>query len=165
MEAHGFPVEDDVTKPMNNNVFSFPIHAPKNSVMRDDMDAIEQLELWKIYATHWCEHKPSITVYVHDDEWLEVGAWVYKHFDYMSGVSFLPHTNHSYRQAPYQEIDKETYDRLVKELPKNVDWKKLSDIEHEDNTDGAQTLACAAGACEIVDLTSDTVNTLNIPGE
>ena len=165
MEAHSFPVEDDVTKPMNNNVFSFPIHAPKNSVMRDDMTAIEQLELWKIYATHWCEHKPSITVYVHDDEWLEVGAWVYKHFDHMSGVSFLPHTNHSYRQAPYQEIDKETYDRLVKELPKNVDWKKLSDIEHEDNTVGAQTLACAAGACEIVDLTSDTVNILNIPGE
>jgi ribonucleoside-diphosphate reductase alpha chain len=163
MQAHSFPVEDDVTKPAHNNVFSFPVHAPKNSVMRDDMNAIEQLELWKIYATHWCEHKPSITVYVHEDEWLEVGAWVYKNFDYMSGVSFLPHTNHSYRQAPYQEIDKATYDRLVKELPKNVDWSQLSDIEHEDNTVGAQTLACAAGACEIVDLTSDTVNTLDIP--
>jgi len=163
MEAHSFPVEDDVTKPTHNNVFSFPVHAPKNSVMRDDMNAIEQLELWKIYATHWCEHKPSITVYVHENEWLEVGAWVYKNFEYMSGVSFLPHTNHSYRQAPYQEIDKKTYDRLVKEFPKNVDWTMLSEIEHEDNTAGAQTLACATGACEIVDLTSDTVNTLDIP--
>ena len=162
MEAYSFPVEDDVTKPQHNNVFSFPIHAPKNSVMRDDMTAIEQLELWKVYATHWCEHKPSITVYVHDDEWLEVGAWVYKHFDYMSGVSFLPHTNHSYRQAPYQEIDKETYDKLVKKLPKNVDWGKLSEIEHEDNTVGTQTLSCSAGECEIVDLISDTVNTLDM---
>lgn len=162
MEACSFPVEDDVTKPQHNNVFSFPIHAPKNSVMRNDMSAIEQLELWKIYATHWCEHKPSITVYVNENEWLEVGAWVYKHFDYMSGVSFLPHTNHSYRQAPYQEIDKATYDQLVKQLPKNVDWKMLSEIEHEDNTVGVQTLACASGACEIVDLTSDTINTLDM---
>lgn len=162
MEACSFPVEDDVTKPQHNNVFSFPIHAPKNSVMRNDMTAIEQLELWKIYATHWCEHKPSITVYVQENEWLEVGAWVYKNFDYMSGVSFLPHTNHSYRQAPYQEIDKITYDQLVKELPKNVDWKMLSEIEHEDNTVGPQTLSCAAGSCEVVDLTSDTVNTLDM---
>lgn len=163
MMAYSFPVEDDVTKPTHNNVFSFPVHAPKNSVMRDDMNAIEQLELWKIYATHWCEHKPSITVYVHEHEWLEVGAWVYKNFDYMSGVSFLPHTNHAYRQAPYQEIDKTTYDKLVKKLPKNVDWTLLSEYENEDNTIGAQALACSAGACEIVDLVSDTVNTLDMP--
>ena len=163
MNAYSFPVEDDVTKPAHNAVYSFPVHAPKNSVMRDDMNAIEQLELWKIYATHWCEHKPSITVYVRENEWMEVGAWVYKNFDYMSGVSFLPHTNHSYRQAPYQEIDKKTYNKLVKEMPKNVDWTLLSEYEHEDNTAGAQTLACSAGSCEIVDLTSDTVNTLDIP--
>ncbi len=156
MEAYSFPVEDDVTKPQHNSVFSFPIHAPKSSVMRNDMNAIEQLELWKVYATHWCEHKPSITVYVRDDEWLEVGAWVYKNFDVMSGVSFLPHTNHSYRQAPYQEIDKKTYDALVKQLPSNVDWTLLSEYEHEDNTAGAQSMACTAGACEIVDLTTDT---------
>ena len=156
MEAATFPVEDDVTKPQHNSVFSFPIHAPKNSVMRNDMNAIEQLELWKTYATHWCEHKPSITVYVRDDEWLEVGAWTYKNFDFMSGVSFLPHTNHSYRQAPYQEIDKKTYEKLVKQMPKNVDWKMLREYEQEDNTSGAQTLSCSAGSCEIVDLTSDT---------
>lgn len=162
MDAYSFPVEDDVTKPNHNAVYSFPVHSPKGSVMRDDMNAIEQLELWKIYATHWCEHKPSITVFVREREWLEVGAWVYKNFDYMSGVSFLPYTNHTYRQAPYQEIDKATYDRLVSEMPKNVDWSLLSEYEHEDNTVGAQTLACAAGSCEIVDLTTDTVNTHNI---
>ena len=156
MEAYSFPVEDDVTKPDHNSVFSFPIHAPKKSVGRNDMNAIEQLELWKIYATHWCEHKPSITVYVREDEWLEVGAWVYKHFDVMSGVSFLPHTNHSYRQPPYQEIDKKTYDTLVKQMPKNVDWSLLSEYESEDNTAGAQTLSCSAGSCEIVDLTAET---------
>jgi len=156
MEAYSFPVEDDVTKPDHNSVFSFPVHAPKKSVGRNDMSAIEQLELWKIYATHWCEHKPSITVYVREDEWLEVGAWVYKNFDVMSGVSFLPHTNHSYRQPPYQEIDKKTYDTLVKQMPKNVDWSLLSEYEHEDNTAGAQTMACSAGSCEIVDLTAET---------
>lgn len=156
MEAVGFIVEDDVTKPQHNAVFSFPVRAPKNSVMRNDMNAIEQLKLWRIYAKHWCEHKPSITVYVRENEWLEVGAWVYKHFDDMSGVSFLPHTNHSYRQAPYQEITKEDYNELIKQMPKNVDWSMLSEYEHEDNTVGAQTLSCSAGACEIVDLTSDT---------
>ena len=159
MNAYEFPVEDDVTKPNHNSVYSFPVRSPKGSVMRDDMTAIEQLELWKIYATHWCEHKPSITVFVREAEWLEVGAWVYKNFDYMSGVSFLPHTNHSYRQAPYQEIDKATYDKLVSKMPKNVDWSLLSEYEHEDNTAGAQTLACSSGSCEVVDLTSDTVNT------
>lgn len=163
MEAYGFPVEDDVTKPDHNDVFSFPVHAPKNSVMRNDMNAIEQLELWKIYATHWCEHKPSITVYVREDEWLEVGAWVYKNFDVMSGVSFLPHTNHSYRQAPYQEIDKKQYDELVKQMPHNVDWDMLKQYESEDNTSGSQELACSAGSCEIVDLTSSTANMVATP--
>ena len=156
MEASGFPIEDDITKPDHNSVFSFPIHSPRNSVMRNDMTATEQLELWKIYATHWCEHKPSITVYVRDDEWLEVGAWVYENFDVMSGVSFLPHTNHSYRQAPYQEIDKKKYNELVKQMPNDVDWSLLAEYEEEDNTQGSQTLTCVSGSCEIVDLTSDT---------
>lgn len=151
MAAKGFPVEDDVTKPDHNFVFSFPMAAP-NSVMRDDMTAIEQLELWKIYAANWCEHKPSITVYVRDNEWLEVGAWVYKNFEYMSGVSFLPHTNHTYRQAPYQEITKEQYEDLLAKMPKNVDWSDLTLFETEDNTAGSQTLSCTANACDIVDL-------------
>ncbi len=155
MADAGFPVEDDVTKPQHNFVFSFPTKAPHNSVMRDDMNAIEQLELWKVYAQHWCEHKPSITVYVRDHEWLEVGAWVYKYFDYMSGVSFLPHTNHTYRQAPYQEIDEAKYKELLAQLPKDVDWLKISEYETEDNTAGSQTLACTGSSCEVVDLITE----------
>lgn len=143
----GFPVEDDITKPNHNYVFSFPMKAPKESVMRDDMTAIEQLELWKIYQEHWCEHKPSITVYVREHEWLEVGAWVYEHFDSVSGVSFLPHTDHVYKQAPYQETDEEGYNRLLEQMPKNVDWTKLGEYEQEDNTKASQELACVAGVC------------------
>jgi ribonucleoside-triphosphate reductase len=156
MADAGFPVEDDVTKPEHNYVFGFPMKSPRGSVMRDAMGAIEQLELWKVYAEHWCEHKPSITVYVKDHEWLEVGAWVYKYFDYMSGVAFLPHTNHSYRQAPYQEITKEEYDKQLGKMPHKVDWLTLNQYEEGDNTSGSQTLACsAAGGCDIVDLTED----------
>ena len=149
----GFPVENDVTKPEHNYVFSFPTISPENSVMRDDMTAIEQLEIWKIYATHWCEHKPSITVYVRDNEWLEVGAWVYKNFAHMSGVSFLPHTNHTYRQAPYQEITEEKFYAAMRAMPDNVNWMDLVNYESEDNTSGSQTLACTGGICEVVDLT------------
>jgi ribonucleoside-diphosphate reductase alpha chain len=155
MADQGFPVEDDVTKPQHNYVFSFPTKGPKHSVHRDDMNAIEQLELWKIYAKYWCEHKPSITVYVRDHEWLDVGAWVYKNFEHMSGVSFLPHTNHTYRQAPYQEITKEQYDEMVAKMPKGVDWTAITNYESEDNTAGSQTLACTGGVCEIVDLISE----------
>jgi ribonucleoside-diphosphate reductase alpha chain len=145
----GFPVEDDVTKPDYNYVFSFPIEAPKSSVFRDDRTAIEQLELWKVYAEEWCEHKPSITVYVKEHEWMAVGAWVYENFDICSGVSFLPHSNHTYRQAPYQEIDRNTYKNLCKAMPSNVDWSGVAAYEQTDNTIGSQELACVGGACEL----------------
>ena len=120
--------------------------APEGSVMRNDRTAIEQLELWKIYAEHWCEHKPSITVYVKEEEWLDVGAWVYKHFDICSGVSFLPYDGGSYKQAPNQEIDKETYTTMKESFPE-IDWESF--VEEGDNTIGSQELACTGGACEI----------------
>lgn len=145
----GFPVEDDVTKPEHNYVFSFPMQAPEGSIMRDDLDALEQLELWKIYAEHWCEHKPSITVYVREDEWLKVGAWVYENFDIVSGVSFLPHTNHIYRQAPYQECTEEEYFKALDLMPKNIDWSNLFKYETENNTTVTHELACSNGVCEL----------------
>lgn len=148
--SQGFPYEDDITKPDSTYVFSFPMKAPKGSVMRDDRTAIEQLELWKIYQEAWCEHKPSITVYVKEYEWLDVEAWVYKHFDSISGVSFLPHSEHSYKQAPYQEISEETYKEIFKSMPKGVDFSKLSDIEKEDTTTGMKEYACSGGACEVL---------------
>jgi ribonucleoside-diphosphate reductase alpha chain len=149
MVAMGFPYEVDVT---NNStlVFSFPIRAPKTAVTRNELSAIEQLELWKIYQDNWCEHKPSITVYVEDKEWLEVGAWVYKNFDILSGVSFLPKSDHTYRQAPYQEVSKEIYEAFLKEMPTNVDWGILQQFETRDETIGMGELACSsAGGCEI----------------
>jgi len=145
----GFPVEDDVMNPNNTVVFSFPHKIDKGAVFRTDMTAIEQLELWLIYQKHWCEHKPSVTISVKDNEWMAVGAWVYEYFDYMSGVSFLPHTDHTYKQAPYQDIQKEEYEVLLGQMPKDVDWNKLSEYEKTDMTVGAQELACAAGFCEI----------------
>jgi ribonucleoside-diphosphate reductase alpha chain len=119
------------------------------------MDAIEQLELWKLYALNWCEHKPSVTITVRENEWLKVGAWVYDNFDICSGVSFLPHSDHTYAQAPYQDCDKAEYQAALAKMPKKIDWSKLSDYEKEDTTTGMQTLACASGACEIVDLTAN----------
>lgn len=148
MAGLGFPVEDDVTKPETTYVFSFPMQAPKSSVFRNDLTAIDQLETWKVYQKYWCEHKPSITVYVREEEWLEVGAWVYKNFNVLSGVSFLPHTEHSYRQAPYQECDKDTYDKAVLAMPTDVDFSLLK--EEEDSTTGLQELSCTAGSCEII---------------
>ena len=146
----GFPVEDDVTKPDHTYVFSFPVKAPENAVFRKDMSAIEQLELWLIYQKAWCEHKPSITVTVKEDEWPEVGGWVWNHFDQMSGVSFLPYSDHVYKQAPYQDCSKEEYEELLAKMPQNVDWTKLSEYEKIDTTVGSQELACsAAGGCEI----------------
>ena len=146
----GFPVEDDVTKPDHTYVFSFPIQSPKNAIYRKDMSAIEQLELWLAYQNHWCEHKPSITVTVKEDEWPEVGGWVWNHFDQMSGVSFLPYSDHVYKQAPYQDCSKEEYEELLAKMPQNVDWTKLSEYEKIDTTVGSQELACsAAGGCEI----------------
>ena len=150
MKDQGVPVEDAIGKEGTTAVFSFPMKAPEGSVFRDDMTAIEQLELWKVYAEHWTEHKPSITVYVRESEWMEVGAWVYKHFDLLSGVSFLPHTDHIYKQAPYQEITEEEYNTIVDKFPKQLEWDRLSEYETEDNTTVEHELACsAAGGCEI----------------
>mgnify|MGYP003624539839 FL=1 len=152
MNAQGVPNEPCVMKPDTTTVFSFPVKSPRNSITRNDMTAIEQLETWLMYQRHWCEHKPSITCTVRDEEWMEVGAFVYKYFDEMSGVSFLPHSDHSYQQAPYQEVDKEAYNVLLKTMPKKIDWAKLSDHEIEDNTSSMQTLACSGDSCEMVDI-------------
>jgi ribonucleoside-triphosphate reductase (thioredoxin) len=153
MSDQGIPNEPDVMKPDQTTVFSFPIKAPTGAVVTADMSAIEQLEMWLAYQRSWCEHKPSVTVNVKKDEWFEVGAFVYKHFDEMSGVSFLPFNEHTYQQAPYQDCDKETYEALLETMPVSIDWTKLSDYEQEDNTAGSQTLACSGDSCEIVDLT------------
>ena len=150
MTEAGFPVEDDQTNPSHTSVFSFPMKVDNSAVFRTDLSAIEQLELWLVYQQAWCEHKPSITVSVKENEWLEVGAWVYKHFDYMSGVSFLPFSEHTYKQAPYQDIQKDEYEILIKKMPKEVEWSKLSDYEKTDMTIASQELACSAGFCEIV---------------
>jgi ribonucleoside-diphosphate reductase alpha chain len=167
----GVPNEPDVMKPDATTVFSFPQKAPAGAVTRNDMTAIEQLETWLTYQRHWCEHKPSITVSVRDHEWVSVGAFVYEHFDEMSGVSFLPHSDHTYQQAPYQETFKDkpvtglryeddaeyvitpSYEDVLAQMPETIDWSKLSDYEQEDNTAGMQTMACSGDSCEIVDLT------------
>jgi len=145
----GFPVEDDQMNPSHTSVFSFPVKVDKGAIFRTDMTAIEQLEMWLIYQKHWCEHKPSITVSVKEHEWLDVGAWVYEHFDYMSGVSFLPFSDHTYAQAPYQDTDEAGYKELLAQMPKDVDWSKLAEYEASDMTVGSQELACASGFCEI----------------
>jgi ribonucleoside-diphosphate reductase alpha chain len=151
----GIPVEDDVMKPNDTSVFSFPVKAPDNAITRDKLTAIQQLEIWLTYQRYWCEHKPSITVSVKEDEWMDVGAWVYKHFDEVSGISFLPYSEHTYKQAPYQECTKEEYEELVSRMPKSIRWEDLSFYETEDGTSGTQTLACTSdGNCEIVDITS-----------
>ena len=150
MVDQGIPSEDDVMNPDNTTVFTFPMEAPSNAVFRTDKTAIEQLELWLMYQKYWCEHKPSITVSVKEDEWLMVGAWVYLHFDWMSGVSFLPFSDHTYQQAPYQDCDQSEYDLMQQAMPKSIDWSKLSDYEQQDNTIGSQELACVGGACEIL---------------
>ena len=153
MSDQGIPNEPDVMKPDMTTVFSFPMKSPTGAVVTADMSAIEQLEMWLAYQRSWCEHKPSVTINVKSDEWFEVGAFVYKYFDEMSGVSFLPFNEHTYQQAPYQDCDKETYDTLLETMPAAIDWSKLSDYEQEDNTAGSQTLACSGDSCEIVDLT------------
>jgi len=149
----GIPAEPCVMKPDSTTVFSFPVKSPEGAVTRNDMTAIEQLELWKVYALEWCEHKPSVTITVREEEWLKVGAWVYDNFDICSGVSFLPHSDHSYAQAPYQDCDKETYEEALAKMPERIDWLGLSEYEQEDNTAGSQTMACSGDSCEVVDLT------------
>ena len=153
MKAQGIPCEPCVMKPDSTVVFSFPVKAPDNCVTRNVMTAVEQLETWLMYQRHWCEHKPSVTITVRDEEWLEVGAFVYKYFDEMSGVSFLPHSDHTYQQAPYQECSQEEYEELAEKMPKSIDWSGLALYELEDNTSGMQTMACSADSCEIVDIT------------
>jgi ribonucleoside-diphosphate reductase alpha chain len=149
MEKNGFPCEDDVMKPDTTLVFSFPQKAPEDAVFRNDRTALEQLEHWLLYQRHWCEHKPSVTVYVKDEEWMEVGAWVYEHFDEISGISFLPHSDHSYRQAPYQEIDEDEYYRWLDKMPKEIDWSELAEFEASDHTEGMQEYACVGNKCEL----------------
>jgi ribonucleoside-diphosphate reductase alpha chain len=155
MKSAGIPSEPEIRgneESKDITVFSFPMKAPIGSVCRNDMSAIEQLELWKIYATHWCEHKPSVTISVKENEWVPVGAWCWENFQYLSGVSFLPFSDHTYIQAPYQDIDEKEYKKLAKKMPTVIDWQKLQDFEREDNTKGSQELACTAGVCELVDI-------------
>ena len=152
MIDQGIPNEPCVMKPDSTVVFSFPVKSPELAVTRNDMTAVEQLELWLTYQRHWCEHKPSVTISVRDGEWMEVGAFVYKHFDEMSGVSFLPHSDHTYQQAPYQDCTKEEYQEMLAKMPDSINWEDLNDYENEDNTVSMQTMACSGDSCEIVDL-------------
>jgi len=148
--SQGVPNEPDVTKPKDTIVFSFPQRAPDGARTRNDLTAIDHLEIWKTLQEEWCEHKPSITVNVKEDEWVDVQAWVWRNWEVLSGVSFLPFSEHTYKQAPYQEITEAEYNEWVQKMPKSIDWAKLSEFEAEDNTVGSQELACAAGFCEII---------------
>ncbi len=145
LEAAGVPVEEDVTSP-TTKVFSFPIRSPENAVVAPDMGAMEQLCLWETYQDHWCEHKPSMTCYYKDDEFLQVGQWLYNKFDKVSGISFLPYAEHTYQQAPYEPVDKETYEAMVKDFPTEINWNVS---EESDMTEGSQQLACTGNSCEI----------------
>lgn len=153
MIDQGIPAEPEAFKPDQTMVFSFPVKAPENAQVTEDVSAIDQLKMWLAYQRAWCEHKPSVTINVRNSEWLSVGAFVYEHFDEMSGVSFLPYNEHTYQQAPYEEIGKSDYEELASLMPTSIDWAKLQEYEAEDNTAGSQTLACTGGSCEIVDLT------------
>ena len=153
MTDQGIPSEPCVMKPDQTTVFSFPVKSPTKAVVTEDMTAIEQLETWLMYQRHWCEHKPSVTINVRKDEWFEVGAFVYKYFDEMSGVSFLPYNEHTYQQAPYQEVDKDQYKDLLSSMPSAIAWSELANYEKEDNTVSMQTMACTGDVCEMVDIT------------
>lgn len=153
LKDSGIPNEPDVMKPDQTTVFYFPQKAPKDAVVTKDLTAVEHLEMWKIYRTYWTEHNPSVTVNVHEDEWVRVGAWVYDNFDSIGGVSFLPASEHTYKQAPYQEISREEYEEILKKMPKDIRWDMITLYETEDGTTGTQELSCVAGSCEIVDIT------------
>ena len=150
MVDQGVYHEDDITKPEHTLVFYFPIKSPNKSLTRIDLSATEHLEIWKIYQDHWCEHKPSATISVRESEWLKVGAWVWDNFDRISGVSFLPYADHSYQQAPYQEITKDEYKEWMNKTVHDIDWNLITDYEKEDMTENTKELACTAGACEII---------------
>jgi ribonucleoside-triphosphate reductase len=153
LKDRGVHNEACVMKPDSTTVFSFAMKSPDNAVTRTQMTAIEQLELWKVYALSWCEHKPSVTITVKEHEWMDVGAWVYENFDVASGVSFLPHSDHTYQQAPYQDIEADDYaEWQLAYGGLEIDWAALSEYEREDNTSGSRELACTAGVCEVVDL-------------
>ena len=153
MKEAGFPCEPDQMKPDTTLVFSFPIASPESSVTVEEVGALQQLELWKAYQLFWCEHKPSITVYYrNNEEFLDCMSWLYKHFDLASGISFLPYSEHTYAQAPYQEITEEEYNEALAKMPDDINWQDLADFEKEDMTSGSQTMACSGGSCEIVDL-------------
>ena len=152
MKDSGIPSEPCVMKPDSTTVFSFPMKSPSGATTRTEMSAIEQLEYWLMFQRHWCEHKPSVTVSVKEDEWMKVGAWVYDNFDEVSGISFLPFSDHTYAQAPYQDITGGEYEQLYKKMPTSIDWSKLADYEKEDTTSGGRELACTADACEMVDI-------------
>jgi len=152
MIAQGIPSEPDVMKPDSTTVFSFPMEAPSSALCRQDMSAIDQLNIWLKYQRYWCEHKPSVTISVKEHEWLDVGSWVYNHFDEVSGISFLPFSEHTYKQAPYQDCTKEEYETMLSQMPKGIDWTALSEYEKEDTTTGSRELACTAGVCEVVDI-------------
>ncbi len=153
MTDQGIPSEPCAMKPDQTTVFSFPVKSPEGAVVTEDMTAIEQLETWLMYQRSWCEHKPSVTINVRKDEWFEVGAFVYKYFDEMSGVSFLPYNEHTYQQAPYQEINKDHYKDLLSAMPSAIAWSELANYEKEDNTVSMQTMACTGDVCEMVDIT------------
>ena len=152
MIDNGVPSEPDFIKPDGQTVFSFPMKSPSTSVIRHEMTAIQQLEMWLTYQRYWCEHKPSVTVSVKDEEWMEVGAFVFKHFDEMSGVSFLPHSDHTYQQAPYQDCTEKEYNAMLDKFVYDINWDSLDDYEKEDTTAGSQTFACSGDTCEIVDI-------------
>ena len=152
MKDQKIPSQPCVMKPEQTTVFSFPIKSPANAIVTEDMSAIDQLETWLMYQRHWCEHKPSVTINVRKDEWFEVGAFVYKHFDEMSGVSFLPYNEHTYQQAPYQDITKREYETLLSLMPEKIDWSLLTEYEKEDSTNSSQTFACTGDVCEVVDI-------------
>ena len=154
MIDQGIPNEPEAFKPDQTTVFSFPVKAPEGCVVTADMSAIDQLNMWLSYQRHWCEHKPSVTINVKADEWMEVGAFVYEHFDEMSGVSFLPYNEHTYQQAPYQECGKSDYEEMLKLMPAKIDWAKLAEFEKEDGTKSSQTFACTGDVCEIVDISA-----------
>ena len=147
LKSQGFPSEPCVMKPESTTVFSFPMRVEKGAVFRSDLTAIQHLKLWLLFQRHWCEHKPSVTISVREEEWPEVGAWVWKHFDEVTGVSFLPMDGGTYRQAPYETITQYEYHDLMTKMPTSIDWEQF--LEGTDNVEGVQTLSCTAGACEL----------------
>ena len=160
----GVPNEPDETKPDHTTVFYFPIKAPEGAVTRHDLSAVEHLELWLAYKQHWTEHNPSITISVREEEWINVANWVYENWEDVGGISFLPFSEHTYRQAPYQECDVTTFNQFVADSPKSIDWSLFNLYEKEDNTTGSQTLACTSGACELVDVGSEYSQSDTIDG-